>query len=105
MRVSSYLSPFVDFSKPSFVDPYILKNYACPDRRMASSSRRTPKASTAEQEATLAAGLAVVLHEQPRVAALQHALDDLVDVSWHWNIARACALESHDSSSDDGGAR
>ncbi|KAF4136719.1 Ankyrin repeats (many copies) [Phytophthora infestans] len=75
---------------------------------MTSLSRRTSKTSIAEREATLTAGLAVILHEQPRVAALQHvmyALDDLVDISWQWNIARACALESHDMCSDDGGAR
>ncbi|KAL3664186.1 hypothetical protein V7S43_010515 [Phytophthora oleae] len=58
--------------------------------------RPARKAIIAEKEATLTTGLAVVLREQPRVAALQHivhALDDLVDESWQWSIARACALD------------
>ncbi|GMF55135.1 unnamed protein product [Phytophthora fragariaefolia] len=73
-----------------------------------SRSRHAADASVAEKEATLTTGLMVVLREQPGVAALQHvvhALDDLVDVSWQWNIARACALSGETLSRRDGGAR
>jgi hypothetical protein len=76
--------------------------------RMVARFDRPRQARIADKEATLTTGLAVVLREHPRVAALQHvvhALDDLVDNSWQWSIARACALESEDPGRADGGAR
>ncbi|GMF10268.1 unnamed protein product [Phytophthora lilii] len=71
-------------------------------------NREAAMARIAEKEATLTTGLTVVLREQPHVAALQHvvhSLDDLVDVSCQWSIARACALESEGGTGDGGAHR
>ncbi|RLN96569.1 hypothetical protein BBJ28_00014360, partial [Nothophytophthora sp. Chile5] len=76
---------------------------------LSQQPRRSEKVDAMQKMASaLTTGLAVVLRDHPRVKALLHvvcALDDLVDVSWQWSIARACSLESGHNRSRDGGAR